>query len=84
MIQYDIIRRPWVTEKTNDQKEAYNQFTFEVDKDANRVEIKRAVETIFNVRVASVRTMHVKGKTTVMRRRRQILGKLWIRSEVRA
>ncbi len=72
MIQYDIIRRPWVTEKTNDQKEAFNQFTFEVDKDANRVEIKRAVETIFNVRVKRVRTMNVKGKIT---RRGRIEGK---------
>lgn len=72
MIQYDIIRRPVITEKTSIQKEVSNQFTFEVDRMANRVEIKRAVEGIFNVKVAGVRTMQVKGKT---KRRGWIVGK---------
>ncbi len=72
MIQYDIIRRPVITEKTSIQKEVSNQFTFEVDRMANRVEIKRAVESIFNVKVAGVRTMQVKGKT---KRRGWIVGK---------
>ena len=63
MIQYEIIKRPLVTEKTNIQKEISNQVTFEVDRRANRIEIRRAVEKIFNVRVAEVRTMKVKGKT---------------------
>ena len=52
MIDYDIIRRPIVTEKTNIQKDTANQVTFEVDPRANRVEVKRAVEKIFNVKVA--------------------------------
>ena len=72
MAQYDIIRRPVITEKTSIQKEVANQFTFEVDRRANRVEIKKAVENIFNVKVAQVRTMQVKGKT---KRRGWILGK---------
>lgn len=72
MIQYDIIKRPLVTEKTTIQKEESNQLSFEVDRSANRVEIKRAVEKIFKVRVANIRTMHVKGKT---KRRGRILGK---------
>ncbi len=72
MIQYDIIKRPLVTEKTTIQKEENNQLSFEVDRRANRVEIKRAVEKIFKVRVANIRTMHVKGKT---KRRGRILGK---------
>ena len=72
MIQYDIIRRPVITEKTSIQKEVSNQFTFEVDRLANRVEIKKAVESIFNVKVAVVRTMQVKGKT---KRRGWIVGK---------
>ena len=63
MIPYDLIRRPLITEKTNIQKESYNQITFEVDRNANRVEIKRAIQDIFNVKVASVKTMQVKGKT---------------------
>ncbi len=72
MIQYDIIRRPVITEKTSIQKEVSNQFTFEVDRMANRVEIKKAVESIFNVKVAVVRTMQVKGKA---KRRGWIVGK---------
>ena len=72
MIQYDIIKRPLVTEKTNLQKEANNQLSFEVDRRANRVEIGRAVEHIFNVSVESVKTMQVKGK---VKRRGRIVGK---------
>ena len=72
MIQYEIIRRPLITEKTTIQKEAFNQVTFEVDRKANRVEIRRAIEKIFNVRVAAVRTMQITGK---VKRRGRILGK---------
>jgi large subunit ribosomal protein L23 len=72
MIQYEIVRRPLITEKTTIQKESFNQVTFEVDRKANRVEIKRAIEKIFNVRVAAVRTMQITGK---VKRRGRILGK---------
>jgi large subunit ribosomal protein L23 len=72
MIQYDIIIRPLITEKTSIQKEDHNQVTFEVDRRANRVEIRRAIEKIFNVRVANVRTMQVKGK---VKQRGRIVGK---------
>ena len=72
MIPHDLIKRPLITEKTNIQKESHNQITFEVDRRANRVEIKRAVENIFNVKVESVRTMQVKGKT---KQRGRIIGK---------
>ncbi len=72
MNTYDVIRRPVNTEKTTIQKEVANQVTFEVDKKANRIEISKAVETIFNVKVAVVRTMQVKGK---FKRRGRILGK---------
>ncbi len=72
MIDHDIIKRPLLTEKTNIQKEEYNQLSFEVDRRANRVQIKRAIENIFNVSVAGVRTMQIKGK---VKRRGQILGK---------
>jgi large subunit ribosomal protein L23 len=72
MIQYDIIKRPLITEKTNIQKEISNQVTFEVDRRANRIEIKKAIESIFNVHVAAVKTMQVKGK---IKRRGRILGK---------
>ena len=72
MIRYDIIKRPVITEKTNIQKEVSNQVTFEVDRRANRIEIQRAIESIFNVRVAGVRTMQVKGK---VKQRGRIVGK---------
>lgn len=72
MIQYDIIKRPLITEKTSNQKEIYNQITFEVDRRANRVEIKRAIENIFKVKLAGVHTIQVKGK---VKRRGRIVGK---------
>ena len=72
MIQYDIIRRPLITEKTNIQKELANQVTFEVDRNVNRVEIRRAIEQLFKVKVTSVRTMQVKGK---IKRRGRFVGK---------
>ncbi|MBW1607128.1 MAG: 50S ribosomal protein L23 [Deltaproteobacteria bacterium] len=72
MIPYDLIRRPLITEKTNIQKENYNQITFEVDRNANRVEIKRAIQDIFNVKVDTVKTIQVKGKT---KQRGRIIGK---------
>ncbi len=82
MTPYDIIRRPVITEKTTLQKENSNQVSFEVDPRANRIEIKRAVETIFNVRVGAVRTMRVTGK---IKRRGRILGKQrnWKKATVR-
>jgi large subunit ribosomal protein L23 len=72
MREYDIIRRPINTEKTTLQRELNNQFSFEVARDASRVDIKNAVEKIFNTRVQTVRTMQVKGKT---KQRGRIVGK---------
>jgi len=72
MMQYEIIKRPLNTEKTNIQKEAANQVTFEVDRRANRIEIKKAIETAFKVKVAGVQTMQIKGKT---KRRGRFVGK---------
>lgn len=72
MIEYDIIRKPIQSEKSNIQKERSNQLTFEVEPSANRVEIKNAIEKIFNTKVKSVNTINVKGK---LKRRGRILGK---------
>lgn len=68
----EIIIRPLITEKTNIQKELNNQVTFEVDRRANRIEIQRAIEGIFNVKITAVRTQQIKGK---MVRRGRTLGK---------
>ncbi|HRE88154.1 MAG TPA: 50S ribosomal protein L23 [Myxococcota bacterium] len=58
---YQVLKRPLVTEKTNAQRDAHNDYTFEVATDANKVEIKQAVETLFSVRVKSVRTAIIRG-----------------------
>lgn len=62
MDPYDIIIRPILTEKMTRLKELNNQYAFEVRKDANKIEIKRAVEERFGVRVLKVRTINVRGK----------------------
>jgi large subunit ribosomal protein L23 len=72
MITHEIIKRPLITEKTSIQKEMYNQLTFEVDRRANRIEIKRAIEDIFNVKVTDVKTMQITGKR---KRRGRTFGK---------
>lgn len=72
MNYYEIIKRPLDTEKTTFLKEADNQITIEVDRRANRVEIRKAVEKIFDVHVSEVRTMQVKGK---VKQRGRIVGK---------
>ena len=66
---YDIIKKPLVSEKGQRLKEAANQITFEVATDANKIEIRQAVEKIFNVRVASVRTLITRGKERRVGRR---------------
>ncbi len=72
MKDYVLIKRPLNTEKTNIQQETFNQVSFEVDRRANRVEIRKAVEKTFNVKVASVQTMQVKGK---VKQRGRVVGK---------
>jgi large subunit ribosomal protein L23 len=72
MITREIIKRPLITEKTSIQKERFNQLTFEVDRRANRIEIKKAIESAFNVRVASIKTMQIIGKK---KQRGRIIGK---------
>jgi len=57
-----IIRRPLITEKSTAQKEANNKLAFEVDRRANKIEIKNAVEKVFKVQVVDVRTINYFGK----------------------
>lgn len=63
-----IVLRPLVTEKSTTLKDERNQVSFEVAVDANKVEVRRAVETIFNVKVTGVRTQMVFGKVKRMGR----------------
>ena len=62
MTTHEILKRPFITEKSTIQKEMMNQLTFEVDRSANKVEIRRAVEKIFGVKVIGVRTVRMQGK----------------------
>jgi len=57
-----ILKRPLLSEKSTATQDKLNQVAFEVDKDANKLQIKQAVEKRFNVRVTKVRTMHFMGK----------------------
>lgn len=68
---HDIIIRPVVTEKTADQMEAKSLYTFIVSETANKIEIGQAVEKLWDVNVADVRTMRYPGKT-----RRSALGRM--------
>ena len=58
---YDIIRRPLDTEKLDKQRDAQNQYAFEIDRRATKLDVKRAVEQAFKVKVLTVRTMIVRG-----------------------
>ena len=57
-----IILEPVITEKTTRRREVKNEVTFKVARNANKVEIRRAVEELFDVSVVGVRTMNVAGK----------------------
>ena len=63
----DIIIRPIITERSMDDS-ALNKYTFEVAKTANKIEIKEAVEEIFDVKVEKVATMNMNGKLKRMGR----------------
>ncbi len=78
----DIIRRPLITEKSSAQREEQNVLAFEVDVRANKIEIKRAVETLFKVKVADVRVANCHGK---VRRQGRFAGRRadWKKAYVR-
>ncbi len=66
MLPEEIIVRPVITEKSNDEMQS-GKYTFEVNKKATKVEIAKAVEKLFEVKVSNVNTMIVKGKTKRVR-----------------
>lgn len=79
---YHIIQKPVITEKASDDTAHRNAYHFRVPPDANKIEIRRAVEKLFNVKVVSVNTAFVRGKA---RRRGWIGGqtKPWKRALVK-
>ncbi len=62
MNMYDVIKKPLITEKSTIEKDARNNIAFVVHRDANKIEIKEAVEKLFKVEVTAVRTATVAGK----------------------
>lgn len=62
MNEYDIVLRPIITEKSTFLKENGNQYVFEVQRDANKIEIRKAVEKLFKVKVLSVHISVMEGK----------------------
>lgn len=59
---HDIIVKPLLTEKSTLMRETLNKVSFEVRKDANKIEIKRAVEEVLKVKVDSVNVIRIEGK----------------------
>jgi large subunit ribosomal protein L23 len=78
----EVIRRPLVTEKSTRQREAANVIAFEVDPRANKIEVRKAVEAQFGVKVAEVRVARVEGK---LRRQGRFVGRRpsWKKAYVR-
>jgi large subunit ribosomal protein L23 len=70
---YQVILRPLITEKATHLSERHNAYTFEVNPLATKTEIKLAVEALFDVKVADVRTQNRRGK---LRRHRLRMGRL--------
>ena len=62
MNEYDLILRPIITEKSSSMKETDNQYVFEVQRAANKIEIKKAIEKLFKVKVVSVQVALMQGK----------------------
>jgi large subunit ribosomal protein L23 len=65
---HQVIKKILITEKSNIEREASNKYHFQVDTKANKVEIGRAVEKLFKVKVTDVRVLHVLGKKKRMGR----------------
>lgn len=61
-VLYNVIKKPCLTEKSNLLQELQGTYVFKVAPEANKIEIKQAVEQLFNVTVASVRTTPMQGK----------------------
>lgn len=78
----EVIRRPLITEKSTELRDETNIIAFEVDRRANKIDVKRAVEAQFKVKVAEVRVAMMHGKT---RRQGRFVGRRpdWKKAYVR-
>ncbi len=78
---YDVLKRPVVTEKTTGQADL-NQYTFQVDLRANKMQVKDAVETAFNVTVLGVRIVNIPAKMGRYGRTQVIKRSAWKKAVV--
>ena len=78
---YQVLKRPILTEKSDHQRDE-NQYVFEVDRQSNKLQIKDAVETIFDVRVVAVNTMIMKPKRRRLGRKVITTRPAWKRAVV--
>jgi large subunit ribosomal protein L23 len=74
---YDVLRRPVVSEKTAVMTDEKNQYVFEVAEEANKIQIKEAIEVIFEVEVVKVNTMIVPAKRGRRGRNWYMRSKQW-------
>jgi large subunit ribosomal protein L23 len=79
---YDVLRRPVVSEKTAVMTDEKNQYVFEVAEEANKIQIKEAVEVIFEVEVVKVNTMIVPAKRGRRGRNWYLRSKQWKKAVV--
>jgi large subunit ribosomal protein L23 len=78
---YQVLKRPILTEKSDYQRDD-NQYVFEVDRRANKLQIREAIEVLFDVRVDSVNTMMMKPKRRRLGRRMIITRPAWKKAVV--
>ena len=74
---YDVIRRPVITEKSSIMSDDLNQYVFEVDMGANKIQIREAIEVVFDVEVAKVRTMVMPAKRGRRGRKWYVRSRQW-------
>ena len=79
---YEVIKRPIITEKSYNAADFANQYTFEVDLQANKHEIRDAVQTAFKVEVVRVRVMKMPAKTGLRGRRKVVRKSAWKKAVV--
>ncbi|MFW5692482.1 MAG: 50S ribosomal protein L23 [Chloroflexota bacterium] len=79
---YEVIRRPVITEKSNELMDDNNQYVFEVAMNANKIQIREAVEVIFDVDVVKVNTMVMPPKRGRRGRRWYMRTKAWKKAVV--
>ena len=70
---YEVLRRPLITEKSNFQSGKLNQYAFEVANEANRTQVKDAIETLFDVKVESVNIINTPAKRGRRARSRRLM-----------